>query len=637
MSTVASERLVEALRAALTENQRLKEQAARFSSHHDPVAIVGMGCRFPGNVNSPENMWDFVSAGMDAAGPLPRGRHWETWRPDPTGQADPLLVEAGCFLDNAADFDARFFGMTATEALVTDPQQRLLLEVAWQALEHARLDPGSLRGTATGVYFGAMYHDYLTLLMSMPDQEKEAAEYLFAGNLGSVLAGRVAYALGLEGPGITVDTACSSSLVALHLACQALRDGECTLALAGGTTVMATPLLFGSIGHIAGLARDGRSKSFAAGADGVAFGEGAGVLVLERLADAHRHGHRVLAVIRGSAVNQEGARNAMVVPGEEACRRLVHQALARADLGPADIDAVEGHGSGTPVVDPLEVKALMDTYGRHRTSEHPLWLGSVKSNLGHAQAAGGAAGIIKMVMALQHGTLPPTLHADEPTPHVDWSTGAVRLLTEPRDWPHRPDRPRRCAVSGIGIGGTNAHVILEEAPPAPEHVATTTAQLPLIPWAITAKTPNALRAQARGLAAHAERHRHLSALDLAYSLATTRSHFPHRALLLARHRDELLDATRALADNTPHPGVMIFPGDTWPPARLLPTLAGSALEEPCRSFAEGAQADWKAAFAGTGAHAVDLPTYAFQRQPYWPPAPAPHPSYDEASGVDQTC
>ena len=637
-STPDPQKVVEYLRRATKELVETRERLARVEAERrEPIAIVAMSCRYPGGITTPEALWELVAAGRDAISEFPRDRGWDLDRlfSSSAERAGTSTSRLGGFLHDALEFDAEFFGISPREAQAMDPQQRLVLELAWEAVERGGIDPRSLRGTDASVFLGVMYHEYVPRLGQVP----AAVEGLLTtGGAASVVSGRIAYVLGLEGPAVTVDTACSSSLVALHLAVQALRAGECTLALAGGVTVMATPRTFIEFSRQRGLSPDGRCRAYAAAADGTGFSEGAGLLLLERLSDARRLGHPVLAVLRGSAVNQDGASNGLTAPSGPSQQRVIRRALAAAALSPDDVDAVEGHGTGTRLGDPIEAQALLEVYGRARTSP-PLWLGSIKSNLGHTQAAAGVAGVIKMVLAMQAGVLPPTLHVDAPSPHVPWADGAVELLRAARPWP-AAGRPRRCAVSSFGVSGTNAHVILEAPPPAdplpaaapleiapPTAASATTASsssaastatspaaaapaaaspAAAVPaaaspaaapylWPLSAQSATALRAQAERLARWVRADETLRPEDIALSLATTRTAFEHRAALLGPDRAALLAGLDALAAGAPAAPA---------PARLI---RGTATGGKLAFVFPARPSGWE---ARAGALAARFPTFA---------------------------
>ncbi|MFI1919551.1 type I polyketide synthase [Nocardia sp. NPDC020380] len=563
---MTTDQVVEALRASLLDNQQLRQENRKLAEQaREPIAIVGMSCRFPGGVRTPEDLWQLLIDERDGVTPVPADRGWDL----PQQPGTPAL--AGGFLHDAMEFDAGFFGISPREALAMDPQQRLLLEVCWESIERAGIDPQRLRGGDTAVFAGVINSDYGSRLGHTPE---DLAGFLGTGTIPSVVSGRIAYLLGLQGPAVSLDTACSSSLVAIHLACQALRAGDTSLALAGGVTVMSAPGVLSGAARQGGLARDGRCKSFSDSADGAAFGEGVGVTLLERLGDARRNGHPVLAVIRGSAVNQDGASNGLTAPNGPAQVRVIRKALHNAGLSPADVDALEAHGTGTVLGDPIEAQAVLEVYGQDRPMGRSLLLGSLKSNLTHTQAAAGVGGVIKMVLAMRHGLLPRSLYIEQPSAQIDWSQGDVALLTTARPWP-LTGQPRRAAVSSFGASGTNAHLVLESAPGDADTVPPARAEGPTA-WLLSARTPAALRAQAERLHAHVSADPGLHPADVGMSLALGRSRFSERAAVVGADRTELLDALAEVAHaDSDHPGatagkpgkiVFVFPGlgAEWP-------------------------------------------------------------------------
>ncbi|MER5891281.1 beta-ketoacyl synthase N-terminal-like domain-containing protein, partial [Streptomyces sp. NPDC001941] len=608
------------LELALPAIRELKRRATDLEAQlTEPVAIVSMACRLPGGVATPEEFWELLSSGGDAIEEFPaRWDGWDVYDPDPDA-VGKSYTRTGGFLRDVEEFDAGFFGIPPLEAQAMDPQQRLVLEASWEALERAGFRPDALEGSNTGVYLGAMGSDY----DRFHKRDLSALDaYGSMGSAGSVLSGRVSYSLGLRGPAVTVDTACSSSLVALHLAASALRQGECDVALAGGVTVMSTPSLFVEFSRLRGTAVDGRCKSFSADADGAGWSEGCGVLVLKRLSTAQADGDHVLAVIRGSAVNQDGRSQGLTAPNGPSQQRVIEQALSRARLSPADVDAVEAHGTGTPLGDPIEAGALAAVFGPGRDAERPVWLGSSKSNIGHAQAAAGVAGVIKMVLALQHEQLPATLHAEQPSEHVVWEGSGLELLGEARAWPRDEGRVRRAGVSSFGLSGTNAHLVLEE-PPAEESITQQPTFDGVLPIVLSGGDSGVVRAQARRWADWWHEHPEVSPTQVASTALWNRSWFDHRGAVLATTREEAIKRLEALAEGIEAPGVIapvtgagsesrreagsggvwVFPGQgsQW-------DGMGRALYEQSPAFAETVDACDAALLPWTGTSVTELLT-----------------------------
>lgn len=590
--------------------RRLHEAESRFA---EPIAIIGMSCRYPGGVRSPEDLWELVAAGSDVVSDLPSDRGWDLETLPGPDREDPTASFKGGFIDDAYDFDAEFFGIDETEACIMDPQQRLLLETAWEACEYAGIDPGALRGSETGVFIGIGALTYGLWLLGAV--RENAAGHYGLGNSGCMISGRLAHILKLEGPAITVDTACSSSSVALHLACQSLRQGESSMALAGGAAILATPWFYLEFGRQSNFAmsRDGRCRSFADNADGAVLSEGIGMVLLERLSDARRLGHEVLAVVRGGAFNQDGASNGLTAPNGLAHEKVIRQALSNAGLSAGQVDAVEAHGMGTVLGDPIEAQALIATYGQDRVAGRPLWIGSLKSNVGHTQSAGGVGGVIKMVMAMRHGLLPKTLHADVPSQYVEWSNEGVSLLTEPVPWV-KDGEPRRAGIHSFGMSGTNVHIILEEptpiAAPTPtrEQARLQEGSAAPVPWPISGRGEEGLRRQARRLAQFVAERPELDIADIGRSLAVSRPGLSHRAVVIGADREELLAALEGVAEG--RSAAEAAEGVEEPGPRGVLALLG-------RTWVAGGTVDWEPVFAELDARLVRLPTYAFERRRHW--------------------
>ncbi|MFI1184504.1 type I polyketide synthase [Streptomyces sp. NPDC020799] len=594
------EKLVEALRAALKEAERLRQVNRELSERaDDPIAIIGMDCRFPGDVHSPEQLWEFLASGGDAVADFPDNRGWDysaLYDPEP-GRPAHSFVRQGAFLNEVAGFDAEFFGVEPREALMMDPQHRLLLETSWTAFERAGINAQELHGSDTGVFIGIgyLYYNYGTYFY---DKAEQFEGYRYLGNATNLASGRISRTFGFEGPALTLDTGCSSSLVALHEACHALRTNECTIALVGGATLMPHPGAFVEFSRYpcpALIAPDGRSKAFSAHADGIGFSEGVTVLLLERLSTARRRRHPVLALVRGSAVNQDGAKEGFEAPRGPSQRRVIQSALAAAGLKSDEVDAVEAHGTGTPFGDAIEGEAIAAIYGQGRSRSRPLWLGSVKSNIGHTQAAACAAGVIKMVLAMQHGMLPRTLHVAEPSPHINWQDSGVQLLTQAQPWPDT-GRPRRAGVCSYGVSGTNGHVVLEQAPPPADTAPRPTARDRLdeqpLPWVLSARSARALHDQAQQLLTQITADPALEVADVAYSLAICRASFAHRAVVMGHNRDDFLKGLASLTRGQDEDALMRGTAAEGKLAFLLPDLTTSG-EPPAVHGTEEAVAPFR--------------------------------------------
>ncbi|WP_288255010.1 type I polyketide synthase [uncultured Hydrogenophaga sp.] len=550
--------------------------SARGQFRNEPIAIVGMGCRFPGGANSPEAFWQLLEEGRDAIRDIPADR----WDKDAWFDADPdaparMSVRNGGFLDDVAGFDPAFFGISPREALTMDPQQRLLMEVSWEALEHAGLSPERLAGSPTGVFFGLCNSDHFHRVLERGTENIDA--YIASGNAHSVASGRVSYFMGLQGPALSIDTACSSSLVALHVACLSLRSGESRTALAGGVNLMCSPETTVALTKAHMLAPDGRCKTFDAAADGFARGEGCGVLVLKRLSDAQADGDRVLAVIRGSAANQDGRSGGLTVPNGPAQEAVIRAALADAGLSPADIDYVEAHGTGTTLGDPIEVRALAGALGPGRAADAPLRIGSVKTNLGHLESAAGVAGVMKVVLSLMHGRIPRHLHFKTPSPHIAWAQYPVRVTADGEAWA-RGDRVRRAGVSSFGFSGTNAHLVIEEAPLAPA-TAAQASERPVHCLPLSARSDVALRelagAFARELATPG-----VSLADVAHTAGVGRSHFAERLAVAAADAGEARAALEAFAQGGQPEGLSRATATPGQPAEVVFLFTGAGAQYP---------------------------------------------------------